>query len=148
MAPLPPGAPAPPIPGAAFDGPKAVLFYKVTCPVCQMAAPKAQSFETGYPGRIVGVGEDPPGELEVFAEHHVMHIPTVSEPPPYETSEAYGVRSVPTLFLVDEGTVVDTVEGWDRDGYNRVSERLAELTGSTSVLISEPGDGLPAFRPG
>ena len=67
MAPLSPGVPAPSVPGAELDGPTAVFFYKVTCPVCQMAAPKAQGFEAGYPGRIVGVGEDPPDKLDAFA---------------------------------------------------------------------------------
>jgi hypothetical protein len=67
---------------------------------------------------------------------------------PYDASEAYGVRTVPTVFLVDGGTVVDTVEGWDRAGFNRVSERLAELSGAAYRPVSEAGDGLPPFRPG
>src|ERR1700736_6395878 len=54
--PLAVGSPAPPIPGVDFSaGPTTVFFYKVTCPVCQMASPKVQRFEEAYSGRIVGV---------------------------------------------------------------------------------------------
>ena len=57
--------------------------------------------------------------------------------------------AVPTLFLVDaDGVVDDVVQSWDRDGYNRVSERLAELTGSPYPEISDEDDGFPSFRPG
>jgi len=40
------------------------------------------------------------------------------------------------------------VESWDRDGYNRIAKRLAQATGSPAGAVSDPGDGLPSFRPG
>jgi thiol-disulfide isomerase/thioredoxin len=150
MAALSPGSTAPPIAGvAAGDGVRALFFYKVTCPVCQLAAPVTERFEQGYPGRIDGVGQDPPDRLAEFSREYGVSFPSVSDLPPYEASDAYGIRVVPTLFLVDEGgTILDTVESWDGEGFNRVSRRLAALTGREYVPISEPGDGLPAFRPG
>jgi len=47
-----------------------------------------------------------------------------------------------------DGVVLEAVASWDRDGYNAVSEHLAKLVGADPVAISEPGDGLPSFRPG
>lgn len=150
MSPIAVGKPAPPIPGVTFgDGPVALVFYKVTCPVCQMAAPKVDRFERAYPGRIVGIGQDPQEELDAFADEFGMRIPVLSDPPPYEASDAYEIEAVPTLFLVgEEGTILEAVGAWDRDGYNRVSERLAGLVNSSAAIISEDGDGLPLFRPG
>ena len=55
---------------------------------------------------------------------------------------------VPTLVMVDGGRVTDVVESWDRDGYNRVEAGLAEGAGKVPAGVSEPGDGLPSFRPG
>jgi hypothetical protein len=53
------------------------------------------------------------------------------------------------MFLVDaDGRIDDVVQSWDREGYNRVSARLAELTGAGFVEISNESDGLPAFKPG
>jgi thiol-disulfide isomerase/thioredoxin len=146
--PIAPGDAAPPIDGVDGNSAHAIVFYKVTCPVCQMAAPKVQALADAFPDRVTPVGQDPPERLEAFADEYGMEVATFVDRPPYHTSEAYGVRTVPTVFLVDEGTVVDAVEGWDREGFNRVAERLAELTGAEYRPISEAGDGLPPFRPG
>jgi len=130
-------------------GPTALFFYKVTCPVCQMAAPAARKFEQAYPGRIAGIGQDPAEKLAEFDRQYGLGFATVADLPPYDTSNAYGIISVPTLFLVGtDGMVLESVPSWDRDGYNAVSQRLAGLTGGAYVPISEPGDGLPPFRPG
>jgi thiol-disulfide isomerase/thioredoxin len=146
--PIAPGDAAPPIEGVAHEGAHAVVFYKVTCPVCQMAAPKVQALADAFPDRVTPVGQDPADRLSAFADEYGMAVSPVVDAPPYDTSESYGVRTVPTVFLVEDGTVVDTVEGWDRAGFNRVAERLAELTGTAYRPISEAGDGLPPFRPG
>jgi len=150
MSPIEPGASAPSVPGVTFaDGPHLLAFYKVTCPVCQMAAPKIQALADRYPDAVVPLGQDAPDRLAAFADEYGLRQPATAELAPYEVSDAYGVASVPTLFLVgEEGTVVDTVESWSRDGYNRVAELLAEMTGSRYEPVSEPGDGLPPFRPG
>lgn len=141
---------APPIPGVALgEAPTALLFYKVTCPTCQMAAPATERFETAYPGRIVGIGQDPEEKLSAFARQYGVSYPTVEDLPPYPASTAYGVRVVPTVFLIGrDGAILDVVESWDREGFNRVSRRLAELTGADYLPISEEGDGLPTLRPG
>ena len=141
---------APAIPGVDFGtGPLALFFYKVTCPVCQMAAPKVQGFEAAYPGRILGIGQDPQEKLAAFGDQFEMTFGSLVDAPPYDVSNAYGIEVVPTTFLVDaEGTILDTVESWDREGLNRISERLAELTGAGYAEISNPSDGLPIFRPG
>jgi peroxiredoxin len=124
------------------DGPVVLAFFKTTCPVCQMAAPKVQALvDAGV--RVVAVGEDAPGEIRTYAERHGQKVPTLSETAPYPASDAFGIDTVPTLFRVDEdGTVRDAVVSWDRDRWNR----FAEAAGGTAV--SEEGDGLPPFRPG
>jgi peroxiredoxin len=150
MEPLRPGSPAPPVPGVEFGAPGTVLFfYKVTCPVCQLAAPKVQTFERAYPGRIVGVGQDPPEKLAAFASRYGQSFPTTPGLPPYEVSNAYGIRVVPTVFLVrPDGAISAVAESWDREGFNEISLGLAGLTGLPYAPISEESDGLPGFRPG
>ena len=150
MAPLRPGTAAPAIDGVDLaSAPTALFFYKTTCPVCRMAAPKAQAFNAAYPGRIVGVGEDPPGKLASFAGEFGVEFGSVPDLPPYPASDAYGIEVVPTLFVIDAGgAIVETVESWDREGWNRASETMAGLTGSAYVPVSSEEDGLPAFRPG
>ncbi len=144
------GDPAPSLPGVTFgEGPVGVFFYKVSCPTCQVAAPKMAAFEQAYPGRVIGIGQDPADELARFSRDYAMGIRSIEDAPPYPLSDAYAIVSVPTLYLVgDDGRLLETVGTWDRPGFNRVAQRLAELTGADPVLVSTPGDGLPDFKPG
>jgi thiol-disulfide isomerase/thioredoxin len=143
------GSAAPEVPGAP-TGARVVAFYKVDCPVCQMAAPKIDLLERAYPGRIIAVGQDAERDLAVFAAAYgLTSVPSTPDVAPYRVSDAYGIEVVPTLFLVGEdGSVTDVVESWDRDGYDRISQALADLTGAEFRSVSEEDDGLPAFRPG
>ena len=146
-----PGAVAPPVSGVAFqDGPTALVFYKVTCPVCQMAAPKFEDLERAHPGRVVGVGQDPQPALREFGHDYGMaSVRAVTDASPYAVSDAYGIASVPTVVLVDgDGVVAESVPLWDRNAFNRLSERLAGLVGSARIVASDPSDGLPETRPG
>jgi hypothetical protein len=144
------GTPAPPVPGIDFSsGPTTLFFYKVTCPVCQMAAPSIATFETAYPGGITGIGQDPPEKLDAFGRTYGLTFESMPESPPYPVSEAYGIRVVPTLVLVGAGGLVEAVaESWDRGAVNGLSRRMAELLDAPFATISREGDGLPAFRPG
>ncbi len=144
------GSEAPRVPGVDFGaGPTALVFYKVTCPVCQMAGPKLETFERAYPGRSLGIGQDPPEKLDAFSRQFGTTFPSRPDLPPYDISNAYGIRVVPTVVLVGtEGKVEAVAESWDREGLNALSRRLADLAGAPYAPISEPADGLPAFRPG
>lgn len=124
------------------DGPLALVFFKVTCPVCQMVAPKVQALADGG-ARVVAIGQDPPAKLESFRDRWGQRVPTLSESPPYLVSDAYRISSVPTLFLVGaDGTVEDAVAAWDRIGWNAVATALG------APAVSADGDGLPSYRPG
>jgi hypothetical protein len=149
MAPLSVGSPAPSVFGIpATEEPRLLFFYKVTCPVCQMAAPKVENFELGYPGLIRGVGQDPPDKLVWFSSEHGVTFRVRDDPSPYPASRAYGIRVVPTLFLIEAGVIMDVVESWDRDRLNALSQRVASTLGAPYRQISDPSDGLPVFRPG
>jgi hypothetical protein len=150
MGPLAVGTNAPPVPGVAFgDDPTGLFFYKVTCPTCQMAAPTMAVFEDAFPGRVVGIGQDPVSELDRFSHEFEIGISSIEDAPPYPISDAYGIVSVPTLFLVGaQGRILDVVGAWDRSGFNGVAATLAELIGAAPVTISTPDDGRPAFKPG
>jgi hypothetical protein len=130
-------------------GPKALIFFKVTCGTTQLATPAMERLAGAYPGRVVGVGQDPPAELDDFATTFDLTFPMVPDLDPYPASDGYGIVSAPTAVLVDaEGRVADVAESWDRAAWNRVSAALADLLHADPVAVSEPGDGLPEFKPG
>jgi peroxiredoxin len=144
-----PGARAPVIAGVDAEGPHALVFFKVTCPTCQMAAPALSSLAEAFDGRVVGVGQDPEGALEDFARAYAFSAPALSDPAPYPASQAYDIEHVPTVVVIGgDGRVADVVESWDRGGLNRAARTLAAALGVTPVTVSSPDDGLPEFRPG
>ncbi len=124
------------------DGPVVLAFFKVTCPVCQLTAPKVQALaDAGV--RVIGIGEDPPRALADYARRFGQKVPTLTEPPPYRVSDAFGLTTVPSLVLVGEdGAVVDAVGAWDREKWNALAVRAG------GGPISRDSDGLPPFRPG
>lgn len=143
------GVDAPAIAGVQLDGPHALVFYKSTCSVTEMAGPSLARLGDAYEGSVTGVGQDPQATLDGFAGRLGWRFPQVPDLAPYVASDAYGIMSAPTVVVVDaDGEVADVVESWDRDGMNRVSATLAGLLGVEPVVVSTPDDGLPAFKPG
>lgn len=124
------------------DGPTVLAFFKVSCPVCQMAAPMVQALADGGV-RVIAIGQDPPKALTTYAARYGQNVPTLTEPAPYRVSDAYRITSVPTLFHVGaDGVIVDTIGSWDRERWNSVAAAWG------GPPISQPGDGLPSFKPG
>lgn len=124
------------------DGRTVLLFFKVSCPVCHMVAPKVTALaDAGV--RLVAIGQDPPATLVTYAEAKGQSVPTLSDVAPYPVSSAYGISSVPTLFDVEpDGTVADAVRAWDRERWNAVAAAHGVRP------VSDEGDGLPPYRPG
>jgi hypothetical protein len=143
------GSVAMPVDGVEVHGPHSLVFYKVTCSVTQMAGPPISRLGDAYPGAVTGVGQDPSEALSAFSATYGWRFPQVPDLTPYTASDAYDIVSAPTVVVIDgEGRVADVVESWDRDGVNRASSTLAALLDAAPVIVSEPGDGLPDFKPG
>ncbi len=143
------GSAAPAVSGVPGGEPHVLVFFKVTCSTTQIAAPAIERLAQGYPGRVAAVVQDPQSALDRFAREYDLSLPMVSDLDPYPASDAYGIVSAPTAVAVAaDGTVLDVVESWDRGGWNRLSEAFAAALGVDPSAVSEPGDGLPAFKPG
>ena len=143
------GASAPDVEGANLHGPGALVFFKVTCGTTKLATPAIERLARAYPGRVIGVGQDPQADLDAFASAFGLSLPLVPDLEPYPASDAYGIVSAPTAVAVNaDGSVAAVAESWDRDAWNRLSANLAGLLGAEPVVVSEPEDGLPTFKPG
>lgn len=113
-----------------------------------MAAPVAERLYRTVGERLTAVAQDSPERVRDFEASLGTTFPSVSDVEPYPLSESYGIRTVPTLFLVRDGRVDDVVESWDRDAWNRLGAKLTAASGAEGEVFSWPGDGLPPFRPG
>ena len=144
-----PGALAPPVDGIPDDGPRALVFFKVTCGTTRLATPAIERLAGAYPGIVFGVGQDDRAALDAFAETFGLSMPLVSDLAPSVASDAYGIESAPTAVAIGaDGAVLDVAQSWDRAAWNRLSAALAAAAGAPAAVVSEPGDGLPEFKPG
>ncbi len=161
--PLPPGteAPAFELPSSqgaprslhdiAGDGPALLAFFKTGCPTCQMAFPVYTELERRYGDAVpvVAVSQDTLARTVPWLEDKgFAGVALDDQSDGYAVSETYAVTTVPTLFLVEGGTIADVSQAWDRERVNDLARRLGERTGRDTSAVSSEGDGLPAFKPG
>lgn len=133
-------------------GPVWLLFMKESCPTCALAAPWVERLHGAVGGRgasVVVVMEDSSEAAARLAVAHGWTMPVAVESPPWPVSAAYDLRAVPTMFLIDaDGTIGSSGEGFLRDEWNAVADRLAARTGRPGYVLINPEDGAPALRPG
>ncbi|MEJ5253098.1 MAG: TlpA family protein disulfide reductase [Chthonomonadetes bacterium] len=128
-----------------------LVFYKVTCPVCQFNNPYMEKFRA-YEGKgfqIWGVSQDDAQKTVEYARTYGnVTFPQVLDEE-LKATVAYDLVSVPTLYLLDSGdTILWQTMGWNRDELNKVSQMIAERLGVPAVKIVEDDDPAPVFRPG
>ena len=129
--------------GENGGGPVLVAFFKISCPVCQLTFPFLQRF-ADHGVRVVGVSKDSQRATERFRDQFRLRFPLWLDPAEarYPASNAYGITSVPSLFLVNSaGTVEVAVSGFSRAD-------MEALAGRFGFVPFSSGEAVPAFRPG
>src|SRR4051794_6889233 len=138
---------------ARKQGPVALAFFKISCPVCQMAFPYFERLHQAFHGknvRIVGISQDSAADTAAFAKQFGITFPiALDDTKKFPASNAYGLTNVPTLFLVlPDGTISVSAVGWSRDDLQKVSDEFAAATGSEKKEIVRASDPVPSFKPG
>src|SRR5438445_8646300 len=91
---------------AQEHGPVVLAFFKVSCPVCQMAFPFLERVHKKYgskSGSFYGVSQDPAKDTESFAKQYGITFPILlDDTKKYPVSNAYGLTNVPTVFLIGQ----------------------------------------------
>ncbi len=126
------------------NGPVLLAFFKISCPVCQMTFPFLDRLHT--PGRlsIYGVSQNDEEDTRDFNRQFGVAFPTLldREENGFAVSNAFGISSVPTLFLIErDGTISRAIEGWVKKDI----EALAALAG---VAAFREGEDVPAWKAG
>jgi len=114
-------------------GPVVLVFGHADCPTSTLALRRLAAAGPG--ARIVCVLEESPEDAARIARRTGFPYPVLAQAEPYEISRAYSIETVPTAVLVaTDGSVADTVVGWDAAGYER--------------LLGVELDGEPRLKPG
>jgi len=109
-------------------GPALVAFYKISCPVCQLTAPYLERLKGSEKLQIIGISQDDAGSTRGFAQRFGVTFPTLLDQASeeYPASNAYGISSVPSLFLLEQdGTISKSFSGFSKRDLEAVASGLA-----------------------
>lgn len=135
-------------------GPVVVAFFKVNCPVCQLAFPYLERIYKAYSGSqkftFVGVSQNDARDTQDFNRKFGITFPILlDDPRKYPASNAYGLTNVPSIFMVSsEGEVELSSVGWSRQDTEELNRRLAEISGNKPAGLIKAGEQVPDYKPG
>ena len=136
---------------ALKSGPVLVVFYKQSCPTCQLTFPFIQRlFAAGGGGSEMSfwaISQDEVEQTRAFIGEYGLEFPVLLDSHPYPVSSEYGLRFVPTFYLVGgDGTIQLADFGFSKPALTAIAE-LLELD-DDGALFGEGYESLPDYRPG
>jgi peroxiredoxin len=139
--------------GALIErGPMVAAFFKISCPVCQFTFPFLERLYQRYGGdgvTFLGVSQDDARPTKEFVSEYGVTFPMVLDEKGYPVSNAYGLTSVPTIFLIEpDGTVRVSSTGFDRKDLETIARELAERRRIAPAALFRPDEKVPANKPG
>jgi peroxiredoxin len=135
-------------------GPVVAVFFKVSCPVCQMALPYLDRIYKAYAKSgaftFVGVSQDNAADTKTFNRQLNITFPVLLDPmSKYPVSNAYGLTNVPTVFLISpEGEIEFATVSWSKADVEQLNRRLASVSDTTAAQIFLPGEKVAEYKPG
>jgi peroxiredoxin len=135
-------------------GPVVAAFFKISCPVCQFTFPFLQRLYQRYGNdgvTFLGVSQDDAKATSGFAREYSVTFPIALDEKEkgYPASNAYGLTSVPTIFLIDtDGTVRVSSMGFVKADLEKIGAELAERRKIAPTPLFKPNESVPANKPG
>lgn len=139
---------------ARNHGPVVAAFFKVSCPVCQLAFPYLERVFKAYgkSGKFtfVGVSQDSVADTKAFNREFGVSFPVLLDVAgKYPVSNAYGLTNVPTVFLISpDGEIEFSSVSWSRAEVEELNRRLAKISDAVPAEIFHPGEKVPDYKPG
>ena len=126
--------------------PLLLAFFKVACPVCQLTLPFLDRIHREAAGSLTvcGISQDEAEGTRDFNRRYGVTFPVLldTDANRYQASNAFGLSTVPSLFLVDAGGRIV----WSGEGFRKLNiEMLATRAG---VNPFRPGDYVPEWKAG
>jgi peroxiredoxin len=125
-------------------GPVLLAFFKVSCPVCQLAFPYLERLAASSRFQIVAISQDDDTATLGFRQRFGITFPTLLDQSKegYPASNAFGITSVPSLFLVEkDGEVANSSIGFCKRDLESLGHRA-------SVQVFLPEDNVPEWKAG
>lgn len=133
-------------------GPVVLVFFKISCPVCQYALPLYERLYRAHKGKanIVGVSQNPKQDTAVFMHEYGITFPILlDDTQRYPVSNAYGLTNVPTVFLISpDGEIEVSSVGWSRQDLEDINCRVAKAIAAPPAQVFQRGEDVADFRAG
>jgi len=134
-------------------GPVIVVFFKISCPVCQFALPYMERIYQAIKGKnatVVGVSQNSKQDTADFLKEYGITFPIVlDDRQHYPVSNAYGITNVPTTFYITAGGEIEISSvGWSRPDTERMARNLADSVSTHKINVIRSGEEVPDFRAG
>ena len=133
-------------------GPAVVAFFKISCPVCQFTFPFLQRLHERYAGEgatVIGVSQDDVRDTKEFNKEYGVTFPTLVDSEGYPASNAYGLTSVPTIFLIaPDGKVKVSCMGFSKSDLEKIASELSLYKKMQAAPLFRTNEIVPAFKPG
>lgn len=138
---------------ALKEGPVLAAFFKSSCPVCQFTFPFLDRFHRFFrdtKAHVWAISQDEARDASEFAREYELAMPLLIEDvDSYETSNAYGLTHVPSIFLIGQnGEVLQSSVGFQRHDLVQMGRRLELLTGKKGFVPFKDDDDVPNSRAG
>ena len=137
---------------AAHAGPVLLVFLQAHCGACKMAAPYLNTLHRAYENLVWAfwtIAQDAREDASAFATSLALRPVVLVDGPDLRVSDAYDPESTPAFFFLEPGEGVTLAfDGFDKEGLNEISRRVAAYAGAEYVEVAPADDGNPRFRPG
>jgi peroxiredoxin len=125
-------------------GPALLAFYKISCPVCQLTVPYLERLAANSAIQVIGISQDDGTATRGFMQRFGLTFPMLLDlsNEDYPASNAYGITSVPSLFLVEgDGTIARAFHGFSKRDFEEIGARAG-------VSPFGPDDHVPEWKAG
>jgi peroxiredoxin len=138
---------------ALKKGPVVAAFFKVNCPVCQLAFPFIERVFKAYKAAgkftLVGVSQNDNSDTQAFIRQFGVTFPVLLDAKGYPVSNAYGLTNVPTIFLISPQREIEaSIVSWAKVEMEDLNKTLAKISGVPAAQIFTASDSVPDFKPG
>lgn len=129
-----------------------LAFFKISCPVCQYTLPFVDRIAKRTAGKgltVVGISQDDAKSTEIFRKTYGVNFPiALDELGKYPVSNAYGLTTVPSMFLIDKtGNIDQTIVSWSKSEMEELDRIFRDSQNAANPLFL-PNEQVADFRAG